>query len=220
MTLSIEQRDQAAIHDRAVMSLSLPIGLANPLWLAFGAAASAGAAWWLMTCWARPTNLEAATVTDAVAIEPPSPTAPALDTVPEPLALTLVEAEAAAQADAPAEPDTPVEMALAAAEVAVKPAEERAIEDVAATPSELAPEPAIALAAAVEDDLTRLVGVGPRTAAALAARGVTRFAELAAWTADELAAFDAEMRLKGRSLRNAWLEQARRLAEETPAAEA
>jgi predicted flap endonuclease-1-like 5' DNA nuclease len=71
---------------------------------------------------------------------------------------------------------------------------------------------AIVEASPVADDLTRLIGVGPRTAAALANRGITRFAQLAAWSAEELAAFDAEMSLKGRSLRDAWIDQAKALA--------
>jgi predicted flap endonuclease-1-like 5' DNA nuclease len=131
--------DSASVRERATASLTLPLGMANPLWLAFGAAASAGAAWWWMTRWARPVNLEAFEVART----------------------------------APEKTEAPVAVAVR--------------------------EP---------DDLTRLVGVGPRTAEALAARGVTRFAELAAWTAEEMAAFDAEMKLKGRSLREAWLDQA------------
>ena len=38
---------------RTEKALSLPIGMASPLWLAFGAAASAGMAWWWMTRWAQ-----------------------------------------------------------------------------------------------------------------------------------------------------------------------
>jgi predicted flap endonuclease-1-like 5' DNA nuclease len=64
------------------------------------------------------------------------------------------------------------------------------------------------------DDLTRMVGVGPRIAAALAARGVTRFADLASWGMAELEAFDRDLKLKGRALRSDWIDQARRLAAE------
>ena len=62
------------------------------------------------------------------------------------------------------------------------------------------------------DDLTRLVGIGPKLADALAARGVTRFSQLAAWTADDLATIDAALSLKGRAARDAWVAQAKRFA--------
>jgi predicted flap endonuclease-1-like 5' DNA nuclease len=62
------------------------------------------------------------------------------------------------------------------------------------------------------DDLTRLTGVGPKLAAALAARGILTFAQLADWTEEQAQAFDAELSLKGRVARDAWIAQARRLA--------
>ena len=39
--------------------LAVPLGLASPLWGLFAGAAATGAAWWWMTRWARPANLEA-----------------------------------------------------------------------------------------------------------------------------------------------------------------
>ncbi len=158
MSWLTEFQDATAVRDRTLRNLSLPLGLANPLWLAFGAAASAGAAWWLMTHWARPVNLEAAMAAEA---PPPAPQIPTIET-------------------------------------------KAVVEDVADAIASVAVDRI--------DDLTRLVGVGPRSAAALAERGVTRFSQLAAWSAEDLAAFDAELKLKGRSLRDAWLDQARRLA--------
>ena len=62
------------------------------------------------------------------------------------------------------------------------------------------------------DDLTQLSGVGPKLAAALNERGITTFVQLAAWTEENAAAFDAELSLKGRVARDAWIAQARRLA--------
>jgi predicted flap endonuclease-1-like 5' DNA nuclease len=62
------------------------------------------------------------------------------------------------------------------------------------------------------DDLTRMTGIGPKLSLALAERGVTRFAQIAAWTADDLASFDAALGLKGRAVREAWVAQAKRLA--------
>ncbi len=39
--------------------LRVPVGLSSPLWGLFAGAAMSGAAWWWMTRWARPENLEA-----------------------------------------------------------------------------------------------------------------------------------------------------------------
>lgn len=75
--------------------------------------------------------------------------------------------------------------------------------------------PAVAASAHVEpapDDLTRMRGIGPKLSLALAARGVTRFAQIAAWTGADLAEVDAALGLKGRAVREAWVEQARELA--------
>ena len=62
------------------------------------------------------------------------------------------------------------------------------------------------------EDLTRLVGIGPKLAAALAERGVTRFAQIAAWTAADLAELDKALDLKGRAVRDAWVAQAKRFS--------
>lgn len=75
--------------------------------------------------------------------------------------------------------------------------------------------PAAPLDLAAVDDLTRLVGIGPKLAAALSQRGVTRFAQIAAWTDDDLVEVDQALSLKGRAVRNAWVTQARRLIETT-----
>lgn len=67
-------------------------------------------------------------------------------------------------------------------------------------------------AADAVDDFTLLTGVGPRIAAALVSHGVTRFSQLASWTAEQFAAFDQEMNLRGRAIRSDWAQQAKRLA--------
>ncbi len=73
---------------------------------------------------------------------------------------------------------------------------------------------AAAVVADTPDDLTRLVGIGPKLSVALAERGVTRFAQLAAWTEADLAEVDKALDLKGRAVRDAWIAQAKRLAAE------
>jgi predicted flap endonuclease-1-like 5' DNA nuclease len=79
-------------------------------------------------------------------------------------------------------------------------------------------EPSVAevapAAAKVVDDLTRMTGIGPKLSAALAELGVTRFAQIAAWTVADLAEMDTELSLKGRAVREAWVAQAKRLAKE------
>jgi hypothetical protein len=99
--------------------LRVPVGLASPLWPLFAGAAVTGAAWWWMTRWAQPANLEAifgATVkveveaVEAVAegvVEPvveaeplieaavEVAAEPVVETAPEPVLEALIEAPAA-----------------------------------------------------------------------------------------------------------------------------
>jgi predicted flap endonuclease-1-like 5' DNA nuclease len=92
-----------------------------------------------------------------------------------------------------------------------------AIEDVVDTPP--TDEPAQALTetyaqaySASGDDLTQLIGVGPKLALALADKGVTKFSQIAAWTEDDLAFFDRQLNLRGRAVRERWTDQARTLS--------
>jgi predicted flap endonuclease-1-like 5' DNA nuclease len=141
-------RSGAVGFDRAMKPFALPLGLASPMWMAYGAAASVGATWWWMS---RMSRFVALKIADPVA--------------------AVVETPVAATASV-------------AAPLLERP-----------------------------DELTLLRGVGPRVADALVARGVTTFAQLAAWTEDELAAFDAELKLLGRSKRYDFIGQAREMAE-------
>ena len=63
------------------------------------------------------------------------------------------------------------------------------------------------------DELTRIVGIGPRLAAGLASEGITRFAQIAKWNAEDLEKFDKVLALKGRAVRDAWVAQAKRFAD-------
>ena len=171
-------------QERARKAMAVPIGLTSPMWLAFGAAASAGVAWWWMTRWTRATNLEAMAGAAKAQVE-------AVE------ALVERESEVAVQA---------VEAAASLLEAAsvIEPKVEIIAEEVPAAPVENAPEAA--------DDLTQLTGIGPKLAGALAARGISTFAQLADWTEEQAQAFDSELSLKGRVARDAWIAQARRLA--------
>lgn len=63
-----------------------------------------------------------------------------------------------------------------------------------------------------EDDLTRIKGLGPKAEAALKAGGVTRLAQIAAWSDADVEAWDARINGRGRIVRDNWVAQARELA--------
>lgn len=63
------------------------------------------------------------------------------------------------------------------------------------------------------DDLLKIKGVGPKLVAMLAEQGITRFDQIAAWTAEDIARIDATLgRFAGRIERDQWTEQAKLLA--------
>ncbi len=68
-------------------------------------------------------------------------------------------------------------------------------------------------AAVAGDDLKQLSGVGPALEKKLHAAGVTSFAQVAAWTEADVAAFDEKLNFKGRIEREGWIEQAKTLAQ-------
>lgn len=76
-----------------------------------------------------------------------------------------------------------------------------------------APTPAPAPATGEADDLLLLKGVGPKLNALLKELGITRFAQIAAWTDADIAAIDAKLgTFKGRPVRDHWIDQAKYLA--------
>ena len=84
----------------------------------------------------------------------------------------------------------------------------------AATPMQpAAAVPPTAAQATGGDDLTRIKGVGPKLAALLREQGVTGFAQIAAWTDDDIDRIDPTLgRFEGRIRRDDWVGQARLLA--------
>lgn len=75
-----------------------------------------------------------------------------------------------------------------------------------------APEPAAAEPAQV-DDLSRIKGLGPKLKGILAGLGVTSFAQIAAWSDEDIARIDAQLgTFAGRPARDNWVEQAKLLA--------
>jgi large subunit ribosomal protein L21 len=82
---------------------------------------------------------------------------------------------------------------------------------VAAAAKPAAPKAAKEAVAAGGDDLKKLSGVGPALEKKLHEAGVTSFAQIAAWGADDIAAFDEKLNFKGRIEREGWVDQAKAL---------
>lgn len=82
---------------------------------------------------------------------------------------------------------------------------------VAAAAKPAAPKAAKVAVAAGGDDLKKLSGVGPALEKKLHEAGVTSFAQIAAWGADDIAAFDEKLNFKGRIEREGWVDQAKAL---------
>jgi predicted flap endonuclease-1-like 5' DNA nuclease len=177
---------------------NLLAGAASPLWLVFGGAAVAGATWWWWTArWREAVNVEAL-------LAPATAAAP--EAKPAPSAVAEPVTEAPVLVAPPVETPAPAKAAVEVAEKAVETVEAVAVETAEAI--KVTAEP---VAEAAADDLTLLVGVGPKLAASLADLGVTRFSQIAGWSAEDLAGFDKQLNLRGRAERDAWVAQAKRL---------
>lgn len=109
-------------------------------------------------------------------------------------------------------PDIMMGMGEIAATAAAE--EARAVQRQGQAGAALAPPPAPAAPSDSEpDDLRRIKGVGPKLAALLHSLGVTRYAQIAAWTDEDVAAIDAKLgTFAGRIARDSWIEQAKLLA--------
>lgn len=116
-------------------------------------------------------------------------------------AVPIARAAEAKSAAMPAAPAPVVKPAAAAPAAAPTPAPSAAPTRVA----EAAPAPG-------PDDLQRIRGITPEIARLLAANGVTRFADIAAWTAADVARFDQLLGASGQIARGNWIEQAHILA--------
>lgn len=116
-----------------------------------------------------------------------------------------IEPAAPAVPLAPAKPDI----------VAAEPAKFAEVEPVAAAPvaAAAAAAPKIRAAVGAPDNLELLKGVGPKLNQLLISLGVTRFDQIAAWTAEEIAEVDQYLgSFKGRIGRDNWVDQAGYLA--------
>src|SRR5262245_4478167 len=77
-----------------------------------------------------------------------------------------------------------------------------------ATPSAIEAARPVRPAPAGADNLQRIRGIDAPTAQRLAAAGVSRYAEIAAWSAAEVSRFDRDLAAEGRIARENWIEQA------------
>ncbi|WP_299145273.1 50S ribosomal protein L21 [uncultured Tateyamaria sp.] len=101
-------------------------------------------------------------------------------------------------------------VAAAAAPKKAKKAEAPKAEAPAEAPKKEAKKaaPKKAAAAAGADDLKELSGVGPALEKKLHENGVTTFAQIAAWTPEDVADMDEKLSFKGRIEREGWIAQA------------
>lgn len=131
-----------------------------------------------------------------------SATAPAADAVKpaaKPAAKTVTRKLPAAK---------PAPVAEAVAAPVVEPAPAPVVETVATPATEPDAPAAVEAVAAEPDDLTALKGIGPKLSAVLNALGVTTYAQIAAWTPDDIVWFEDKLDFKGRVTREKWVEQA------------
>ncbi|MER8373371.1 proton-conducting membrane transporter [Mesorhizobium sp. M1406] len=109
----------------------------------------------------------------------------------------------------------------AASKPAVKSAASKPAAAASAAKSSTAPKEAPARKAAPapakpasgkQDNLRRLIGIGPVNEKLLKAQGVTSFAQIAGWTAADVKRIEDVMNFDGRIARERWIEQAKLLA--------
>ncbi|TAL28814.1 MAG: hypothetical protein EPN98_22240 [Phenylobacterium sp.] len=173
------------------VSPQLMLGAASPLWAYFGAAAAGGVAFWWMTRWTRPVNLEAMFAGPYTPTVPPTPVAAATEA-----ALVLVETvtdgiEAAAEAAV----DSVADAGPATAEARL----ESPVDDEAVSPpidALSAPEPE-ATSAPVADGVTEAAkDVAAEAMAEAAAAPEVETQPLSETTADPLPAPAAKARVR------------------------
>lgn len=186
MTLVDAQRPET--EESAEKALRLPVGITSPLWLMIGGAAMVGAAVFWARSWLTPSTPGAAAAEPKVLPKREPEVEAAIEKVAEAVVETV---EAVIEA--------PLAVAEALVETVAEP--EVVFDPVIEAPVVVTP-----------DDLTLMTGIGPKMAAMLAEKGITRFAQIAAWSEEDIAGFDKELKLMGRVTREAWVAQAKRLA--------
>ena len=101
---------------------------------------------------------------------------------------------------------------VAAKKAADPKVEAKAPEKEAAPKKADAPKAETKAAAATQDDLTQMKGLGKVFAEKLAGEGITSFAQIAAMSADDIAALEEKIGAAGKFEKNDWVAQAKDLA--------
>ncbi len=98
------------------------------------------------------------------------------------------------------------------AKAAKKAAAPKKVEKKEAAPEAAADAPLFTAPAGAADDLKKIGGVGPAIEKKLNALGITQYAQIAAFSADDIARVDEVLNFKGRIERENWIDQAKTLA--------
>lgn len=129
-------------------------------------------------------------------------------------------AKPAKKAAKPKADEAPTEEKPAAAERAAKEEKPAKAEAKAAAPKTDDVAPLFSAPEGAADDLKKISGVGPVLEKKLNALGITQYAQVAAFSADDIAKVDDALSFKGRIERDDWIGQATKLAAgEDPKAE-
>lgn len=102
----------------------------------------------------------------------------------------------------------------AAKKAAPKKEEAPKAEAAAAAPEAASGDALFSAPEGAKDDLKKFAGVGPALEKKLNAIGITTFAQIAAFTAEDIAKADEALKLKGRIENDNWVEQAAEFAKE------
>jgi predicted flap endonuclease-1-like 5' DNA nuclease len=151
-------------------------------------------------------------------IAPPTPYVDPIIAAPVAASPVVVEPVVPVAPVEPVPPIVPIEpiappVPVAPAPIAQTPIAPTPVAEPVAAPAPIPTSPAVAAVADDSDDLLRLKGVGPKLKALLIDLGVTRYAQIAAWSDADIAAIDGKLgSFKGRPVRDQWVDQAKYLA--------
>ncbi len=194
----------------------LSILIANPLPFILALIIGLATAWWV---WSSPTEAEDDVYDEVFEEEPVAEEPVVVEEIAEP---SVEEVEETVVEPEPVEPEpvkkaAPVAAAAATA-AAVKPRAKAPkpldVSEIDDKDTKIASGPAIAAAVGPPDDLTRIKGIGPKLHELCISLGVKRFDQIAAWTSRDVKAVDEHLgSFKGRITRDAWVAQAKLLAD-------
>jgi large subunit ribosomal protein L21 len=106
-----------------------------------------------------------------------------------------------------------VEILTGGAKAAIKKAEPKPKAEAKPAKAEAKPEKVEAKPAKAEaaDDISLIGGIGPKINKALTDMGVTTYAQIAAWSPEDVERVETALKQKGRVAREEWIEQAKEL---------